>query len=163
MKFLYEGLVQQIRRNIPDLDITVNHILETWPKATMPIDKPNIYLDSVALNLHSFYSGMERLFEMIAKYVDRIIPTGEFWHINLLLQMEQIIDNVRPAVIDHNSAVMLKEFLEFRHVVRNIYTTKLKSDRMQNMLSNLPELWKNISLELLAFADFLDELSDQSE
>lgn len=29
----------------------------------------DIYLDSVALNLHGFYSGLERLFELVARHL----------------------------------------------------------------------------------------------
>jgi len=92
MNFVYKGLIEQIRRNIPDLDIIVQHILGTWPKASKPLNKPDIYLDSVALNLHGFYSGIERLFEAIAKYIDLNVPKGEFWHYELLLQMKQDIE-----------------------------------------------------------------------
>jgi len=41
-------------------------------------------LDGVALNLHSFYSGIERIFELIAANVDDIRPVGENWHQTLL-------------------------------------------------------------------------------
>jgi hypothetical protein len=43
-------------------------------------------LDGVALNLHSFYSGTERIFELIAANVDDILPKGENWHQALLKQ-----------------------------------------------------------------------------
>jgi hypothetical protein len=35
------------------------------------------YLDSVALNLQGFYSGIERIFELIVLTVDRSRPAGE--------------------------------------------------------------------------------------
>ena len=34
----------------------------------------DFYLDSVALNLHGFYSGVERLFEKIAGTIDGFVP-----------------------------------------------------------------------------------------
>jgi len=47
-----------------------------------------LYLDSAALNLHGFYSGLERLFELIARHVDGAIPSGETWHRDLLQWIE---------------------------------------------------------------------------
>ncbi len=53
------------------------------------------YMDGVALNLHSFYAGMEACFEDIARTVDGVIPEGANWHKDLLQQMAAM----RPAVI----------------------------------------------------------------
>jgi hypothetical protein len=75
--------------------------------------------------------------------------------------MKQDIENVRPAVITYNTVAMLDEFREFRHVARNVYTTKLDPERMVKMMSILPELWQNLSAELLTFAEFLAELYTQ--
>jgi len=36
-----------------------------------------LYLDSAALNLHGFYSGLERLFELIARHVDGPFQWGD--------------------------------------------------------------------------------------
>jgi len=44
-------------------------------------------LDGVALNLHGFYAGLERLFELIAAIVDGTVPQGANWHQILLEQM----------------------------------------------------------------------------
>jgi len=48
-----------------------------------------------------------------------------------------------------------------RNVVHNIYSVKLDPKRMVKMMSILPELWQNLREELLAFAEFLEELSEQ--
>jgi hypothetical protein len=58
-----------------------------------------LYLDSVALNLHGFYAGLERLFEMIVGVVDGQMPRGENWHQILLEQVATETPSVRPAVI----------------------------------------------------------------
>jgi hypothetical protein len=62
----------------------INRALRAWPQAQKSTDEQNVYLDSVALNLHSFYSGLEKLFELIAKHIDHSIPEGETWHRDLL-------------------------------------------------------------------------------
>jgi hypothetical protein len=63
------------------------------------------YLDGVALNLHSFYSGIERIFELIAGNIDDIVPEGENWHQILLKQMAEEMNQVRPAVISDSVTV----------------------------------------------------------
>jgi len=54
----------------------------------------------VALNLHAFYSGIERLFELIARDIDQCVPDGEMWHRDLIKQMTKEINGVRPAVVN---------------------------------------------------------------
>jgi len=116
----------------------------------------------VALNLHSFYSGLERLFELIARHVDRTLPAGKTWHRDLLQQMAHEVADVRPAVIGQESALVLDEFRRFRHLVRNVYTMNLVPDKMAGVMSALPGLWPKLRAELLAFAEFLEDLAQAS-
>jgi hypothetical protein len=86
MNVLYLQLVERIRGEVPDLERVAQRALTAWAQVEkMPYE--GAYLDSVALNLHGFYSGLERLFELIARHVDRALPTGETWHRDLLQQM----------------------------------------------------------------------------
>ncbi len=122
MNLLYQELVERIRGEVPDLERVVQRVLQAWPQAQSQSGEQGVYLDSVALNLHSFYSGLERLFELIARHVDRTLPAGETWHRDLLQQIAHDLVDVRPAVIDRDSALILDEFRRFRHLVRNVYT-----------------------------------------
>jgi len=117
------------------------------------------YLDSVALNLHGFYSGLERLFELIARHVDGAIPGGETWHRDLLQRMAKDMAGVRPAVLSKDTVVVLDEFRRFSHLVRNVYTMSLVPEKMAGLMSALPRLWPTLHAELLAFADFLEALA----
>ncbi len=56
-------------------------------------------LDGVALNLHGFYAGVERIFEEIAREIDGSLPAGPEWHRDLLLQMSAEVAGTRPPVI----------------------------------------------------------------
>jgi hypothetical protein len=49
--------------------------------------------------LHDFYTGIEKIFESIAKEVDHRLPMGEEWHSELLHQMTLDIPGLRPQVI----------------------------------------------------------------
>ena len=158
MNPIYNELATRIRDEIPNLEHVIQRALQSWVKAQELPDE-GAYLDSVALNLHSFYSGLERLFELIAKHVDRSLPRGETWHHDLLQQMAQDRSDLRPAVISQSNALVLDEFRRFRHLVRNVYTMNLVPDKIAGLISVLPELWSGLRAELLAFADFLEDLA----
>jgi len=79
------------------------------------------YLDGVALNLHGFYAGAERIFEEIAREIDGSVPTGPEWHRDLLMQMSAELRGTRPPVIGRNTRDCLDNYRGFRHVVRNVY------------------------------------------
>ncbi len=49
------------------------------------INEPNLVeLTALAGVLHSFYNGVENVFQTIAKRVDGQMPTGSDWHWELL-------------------------------------------------------------------------------
>ncbi len=94
-----EGLVkiaERIRDELDALEYVVKRTCEAWQKSQKSTD--DLYLDSVALNLHSFYAGLERLFEIIGRSIDGSIPEGANWHRLLLEQMAVELPEVRPAV-----------------------------------------------------------------
>jgi len=162
MSTVHEELARRIRGEVPDLDRVAQRARQAWSRVQQaPYERA--YLDSVALNLHSLYSGLERLFELIARHVDHTVPTGRTWHRDLLQQMARDQECVRPAVIGRDSALALDEFRRFRHLVRNVYTVNLVPDRMVGLVSALSELWPRLRAELLAFADFMDELAQASQ
>ena len=85
-------LAQRIRSECDELGRVVDRAQEAWRRALRSPD--DLYLDSVALNLHGFYAGLERLFEMIVGVVDGQMPRGENWHRILLEQGVPVIENV---------------------------------------------------------------------
>jgi len=159
MNKAYEEIVERIRGECSDLDHLVRRTLSAWNQSKKNPEDQDVYLDSVALNLHGFYSGLERLFELIAGRVDLNLPSGEMWHRDLLKQMAQEMKDVRPAVVNPQRVMYLDELRRFRHLVRNVYTFNLSPDKIAPLISDLPELWSHLRAELLAFADFLSELA----
>ncbi len=117
------------------------------------------YLDGVALNLHGFYAGLERIFEDIARSLEKTIPTGPTWHQDLLLQMSAEIPHIRPLVITSETRYCLTEYLSFRHVVRNVYTFNLKLSRLQELTDELQPCYLAVKHDLNDFAQFLEQLS----
>lgn len=146
-------LAARIRKEFVELAVVMDRAQEGWWRSQSSAD--DLYLDSVALNLHGFYAGLERLFELIAAAIDGTIPQGEGWHKTLLNQMTAEIPNVRPAVISEETRAMLNGYRKFRHIVRNVYTFKFDPAGIQKLVERLPELFTQVRAELLAFADFL--------
>ena len=158
-----QQLSERIRDELPETERIIQRALRAWPKAQKGSRGREVYLDSVALNLQAFYTGIERLFELIARQVDHILPPGETCHRDLLKQMGKDMPGIRPAVIDPQSAFDLDDFRRFRHLVQNIYTFNLVPGKMESLIQTLPNLWAKLRAELLAFAEFLDDLHRASK
>jgi len=153
-------LAMRIRNELSEIEHTLKRAMEGIKRAKQTGD--DYYLDGVALNLHSFYSGIERIFELIAVNVDDIRPEGENWHQTLLKQMAEEMTGVRPAVISDSVRLGFDEYRGFRHIVRNVYTYKFDSARIEKLTENAGPLFARLQAELLAFADFL-EASDEED
>lgn len=125
----YQELADRTRGELPELAQLAERTLQRWSGGKTTPTQQDVYLESAALNLHSFYSGVERLFELIARHVDRSQPSGETWHRDPLNQMATDIPDARPAVISQDTAVALDEFRRFRHLVRNVYTFNLVPEK----------------------------------
>ena len=155
MKSDLKRISNRIRSEIIELEQVLQRIEEGWKRAKRSGD--NYYLDGVALNLHGFYSELERIFEIIAINVDGIKPEGESWHQELLKKMAEEISEIRPAVISNSSFQRLNDYRGFRHVVRNIYTFNFDPTKMQKLVEGAPELFNQVRDELLAFAEFMEQ------
>lgn len=162
MNQVYMELSERIQGETTELERLLPRIRRAWEQSMLTPEE-FAFLDSVALNLHSFYSGIERLFEMIAKFVDGGIPDGKTWHRDLVMLMTEEIDEVRPAVIGRESFSYLDELRRFRHLVRNVYTMNLSSKRIEPLVFGLFEHWPRLRAELLAFAGFLEMLANVDE
>ena len=95
----YELIFEKVKVQVPDLfDMTI--------------------LGSV---LHSFYNGIENIFEIIAKNIDNEIPTGNKSHQELLHQMASE-NGKRDEIIDEKLYLKLREYATFRHFYRHAYS-----------------------------------------
>ena len=68
-------LARRIRAELAELERIVKRSLEGWQRAQRTGD--DYYLDSVALNLHGVYAGLERIFELIAGILDQTRPEAK--------------------------------------------------------------------------------------
>lgn len=95
-------------------------------------------LAGLAQRIAQAYTIMEGVLAFVARRIDRAPLTGEDWHKQLIARSAQPLDNPkRPAVLSAALAEDLLELCEFRHVVRNIYPTRLDAARVRAHLQRL--------------------------
>ncbi len=152
-----QAVATRIRAELAELERAVQRTERLFSKAQTRTDED--YLDGVALNLHGFYAGVERIFEEIAREIDGSLPAGPEWHRNLLMQMSAEMSNTRPAVIGRSTRDCLDEYRGFRHVVRNVYTFNLRPSRLQELVAELRPCYTALVQEVTTFCDFLDRLA----
>ncbi len=87
-------LASRTLAELKEIAILVDRATQGWAKAKNNND--DFYLDGVALNLHGFYSGLERIFERIATSIDNVVPSGANWHQELLEQISIEVIDIRP-------------------------------------------------------------------
>jgi len=105
---------------------------------------------ALAYVLHSLYNGIENIFLVIVKAIDKKVPSNYLWHRELLDQISQKTAT-RPAVISSELKESLLEYLGFRHVVRHIYSTNLDAERMKNLVIHLDLVWQSFKQEIKQF------------
>jgi hypothetical protein len=121
--------------------------------------EPETYdLRAIASIVTDVYRGAEDLFKRIAKEVDNYLPDGESWHSELLDKMATSVPNLRPAVLTSDTVEMLKAYLKFRHLQRNIYGFDLLWPRMDELFRRAPTVITAVSGDLHAFAALLRTL-----
>ena len=160
MNINLQKLASRISSEVDYLKSVTMKIEEGWKRFEQTADE--FYIDSVALNLHGFYSGLERIFELIASVVDGNKPESKNWHKELLNLMASEVPTIRPAVISEAIYSRLNDYRGFRHIVRNVYTFKFDPEKVKKLSTEITELFSKVSAELLAFADFLDKSSRDS-
>lgn len=107
--------------------------------------------------LHDFYNGLESIFTRIAVQVDRNMPEGPHWHVDLLRRMTRATPGLRPALLDEDLAEELEEFLRFRHLFRHTYGFRLRWERIRLLLERLPGVAARCREALDGFGRFLAE------
>lgn len=160
MKEVYLAVAGRIRRELRELTQVVERTTRIWQQAGRSAD--DYHVDATAFNLHSFYAGLEHVFEIIADGIDRANPTGSHWHQELLHQMASEIPSVRPAVLSSDVHNELERYRGFRHVVRHVYTFNLDPQQIEALVMHLQPTMERISRELSEFANFLEQIAEET-
>lgn len=119
-----------------------------------------LFYENLALKLHNFYTGCERIFQTVAAELNGAPPGGFDWHRRLLERMGAAWGD-RPAVLSRDSVDSLREFLAFRHVVRNLYGFELDEERIERLIARYPVVWGQVEADLRQFIAWLETLADR--
>jgi hypothetical protein len=158
----YAVLASRIRQDLAEIERVVERIERAVLAAGQHTAEQDLFLDSAALNLHDFYSGLERIFAHIASSVDQSVPSGRDWHRELPRQMTVEVPGLRPQAISTEVASAVDEYLRFRHVVRDNYAFELDPERVERLASQLRATFQEVRAELVALATFLEGLAQEA-
>ncbi|ACX51670.1 hypothetical protein Adeg_0521 [Ammonifex degensii KC4] len=111
--------------------------------------------------LDDFYLSVERIFKMLATEADELLPKGESWPRDLLLQISREIPGVRPPVITQGLAAELDELRRFRRLFRNIYGHHLQEERVEELARKAVSLFERIKEELSIFFERMLALAEE--
>lgn len=159
----YQKINHRLQREILELERTVGVVNAHWEKTTTTPAAQDAYMNSVALSLQSFYTGLERAFEVVATEFDGALPKTGAWHKELLTQMAEEVEGACPALLREETVDALLEYLKFRHVIRNIYPTQVKPERIGRLAETLPAAWLQVKADLEAFTTFLERMARADE
>ncbi|MGO9314023.1 MAG: hypothetical protein ACLQBD_03930 [Syntrophobacteraceae bacterium] len=144
-------LADRIAGELDEVQRVTRNIQKDWQNFLRTADDG--YLKATAFDLHSFYTGLERVFKLIAEILDGRLPVGEGWHKLLINQMALEIQGVRPAVISEATLELLDEYLRFRHLVRNVYSFNLLPEKVQSLVERLPTALDQVTQDVSAFVN----------
>lgn len=151
----------RIRQALADAETAVLRVERAMAAVSRNTVDKDLFLDSVALGLHDYYAGLERLFEHLASSIDKSLPSGPDWHRELLRQMALDVPGLRPPVLASPTLHAVDEYLRFRHVVRNVYAFTLDPDRLADLVRRLRPAFEQTKADLLAFAQFLEQMASE--
>jgi len=147
-----KSLVEDELRTLARVGDRVGEALESLSDPPTQLE-----LRGLASYLHDFYTGVESIFERIAVRIEGGLPKSALWHVDLLNQMAEVREGIRPAVIDHRLWGLLKEYLGFRHFLRHAYGYDLSWVKMRPLVEGVVDTLAQLERRLGEFFDTLTE------
>ena len=148
-------LIQRITDERLKIERAVESITELLQEIEDAVPRHRKFFEELtAKKLAEVYSGIERIFERIASEIDMHTPSGNRWHNDLLEQMAKQ-QRERPPVISQKTLLRLKELLDFRHKVNNIYSDELIYEKAEEHAKPITEVFTAVSDDLDTFISFL--------
>jgi hypothetical protein len=137
-------------------ELQTRYLLEQTPSRVNSLSD-QFQLRAIGSILQDFYTSVENIFKVVARYVDESTPDGHDWHLELLQQMSTDIISIRPAVISSQTLQYLNEYRGFRHIFRNIYGFNLIAERVERLLDLLEPTIKLLKQDIQSFMEKMDE------
>lgn len=133
---------EQIKFKINDIDKLFFEYDLIFKK--IELETPDLF-DMTILGsvLHSFYNGLENIFDIIAKNIDNSVPTGNKSHQELLHQMASQ-NSFRDEIINEKLYFKLREHATFRHFYRHAYSFQLNWEKMKPLVEDIHTVWREV-------------------
>jgi hypothetical protein len=125
-------------------------------------DAGDIETAAACAMLHSFYTEIEKILNLIARECDGRMPPSDKWHKELLNQMAAPT-NTRPAVITSDLVEILSEFLAFRHLFRGASIALMRWDKLSPLVAKVDQTYLQARRELETFQTFLRSRSEPAQ
>ncbi len=155
------ALAAEIRAQLAQLRGTTEELAAVRsPAASESVERVIRY--AAAAMLDTFYSGVERLLERVARSFGTM-PEGPRWHRDLLEAAALDIDRVRPAPLRPATASSLRAYLAFRHRFRNLYLFDLEDQQMRPLIDDAAAIRAAVEAELERFAAELEAMASRIE
>ena len=146
---LHENAIKKIKFEIKQINTLVDSYQDLFSKVEE--SSPDLVeIAALASILHSFYNGIENIFQIIVKKIDLDNADDAQWHKEVLRKMTEPNKN-RGAVISMQTMLLLSRYLSFRHFYRHSYSFYLNWIELQPLVSSLNGVWKSASNEIKAF------------
>ena len=123
---MLDKLIAQIEIDLQEFSRVTEQLAPLISKGSAT-DLDVIETSAVAAMLHSFYTLIEKIMELIAREIDQAVPGSVTWYRDLIEQMTQQTSR-RRAVISKDLAGQLKEYLAFRHLFRGASIALMRSE-----------------------------------
>ena len=102
-----------------------------------------IELNAAGAILHSYYNGLESIFLLIRKNIDKTVLSSERWHSELLKSMFAATETRRP-IFEKKLYDQLVDYMGFRYFFRHRYGYRLRWDLIKPLLMNIKENWNAV-------------------
>ena len=106
-----------------------------------------IELNAAGAILHSYYNGLENIFLLIRKNIDKTVLSSERWHSELLKSMFAATEARRP-LFEKKLYDQLVDYMGFRHFFRHAYGYHLRWDLIKPLFMNIEENWYTVKTNI---------------
>ena len=112
---------------------------------------------AVAYLVHNIYTAFEGYFLRVAKHFENSLDDAA-WHKELIDRMKIAIPGIRPELITADLVEPLDELRRFRHLFRNMYKSRLRKNRVNEVSDIAVEVVKDFEACHTAFTAWIDTL-----
>jgi hypothetical protein len=151
---LHENTIKKINFEINQ----INTLLDSYQTLFSKVEESSpdlVELAAFASILHSFYNGIENIFQIIIKKIDLEIVDDAQWHKVILRKMSEP-NKKRDSVISISTMLLLSRYLSFRHFYRHSYSFYLNWNDLEPLVKSLNKIWKNTTSEIKDFLTTLE-------